>query len=118
VYSEQIPRIPTDALLVSKEESERMRMGYEEVTAELLRKVNEISDSMHEMKTTVAILSTQISERKVSQDKEIEELRLTQDAHSKDIEKLKASSNKISGGMVLFCTLLTVLNLVVSYIKH
>jgi len=98
-----------------------MRVGVEEVTVELLRKMNEISDAVHKTETSVAIISTQIIEREkrevdsaISQEKELLSLRDTQTQQGKEIEALKANSNKISGAGALVYGIVTVVNLVIA----
>lgn len=68
----------------------------EELTARLIAMVSEISESVHKTQQDIAVLRTQQEERKESQGRIIEELKITQEKQGSDIEDLKKNRDKIS----------------------
>ena len=68
----------------------------EELTARLIAMVSEISDAVHRTQQDVAVLKTQQQERKESQEKALQQLRIAQERDHEVLEELKKSRDKIS----------------------
>ena len=68
----------------------------EELTARLIAMVSEMSDAVHKTQQDVAVLKVQQQERKESQEKALEQLRIAQERDHGVLEELKKSRDKIS----------------------
>ena len=68
----------------------------EELTARLIAMVSEMSDAVHKTQQDVAVLKVQQQERKESQEKALEQLRIAQERDHVVLEELKKSRDKIS----------------------
>jgi len=68
----------------------------DELTARLLAMVSDMSEAVHKTQQDVAVLKVQQEERRESQEKVLEQLRIEQERARKDIEILKKSNDKIS----------------------
>ena len=68
----------------------------EELTARLIAMVSEMSDAVHKTQQDVAVLKVQQQERKESQEKALEQLRIAQERDHEVLEELKKSRDKIS----------------------
>lgn len=68
----------------------------EELTSRLLAMVSEISDAVHRTQQDVAVLKAQQDERKESQEKALQQLRIAQERDHEVLEELKKSRDKIS----------------------
>lgn len=68
----------------------------EELTARLLAMVSEMSEAVHKTQQDVAVLKVQQQERKESQEKALQQLRIAQERDHEVLEELKKSRDKIS----------------------
>lgn len=68
----------------------------EELISRLIAMVSEMSDAVHKTQQDVAVLKVQQQERKESQEKALEQLRIAQERDHEVLEELKKSRDKIS----------------------
>lgn len=68
----------------------------EELTVRLLAITTEISEAVHKTQQDIAVLKVQQQERKESQEKALEQLRIAQERDHEVLEELKKSRDKIS----------------------
>jgi len=83
----------------------------EDIVIELLKKVNEISNSIQEIKKDIAITNTKIEEReKREEKKEVESMKVMEN-HEKRIAELERNKDRISGGWALVCGIFTLIQI-------
>lgn len=73
----------------------------DDITAKLITMVSELSDVAHKTQQDVAVIAAKEEERNRSLEKDMAQLKITQDKQQQSIDDLKSGKDKVSGVFVL-----------------